>query len=89
MILAIRKIIGNLSRVFICPVLPEGPLVSQAIRSNTIVKSYCKPLEDQVGLSPGSHIDNGPKEGDYTAWVALYNVPFFNKSKKPKKKWPL
>ena len=28
------------------------------------------PLEDQMGLRPGRPVDNGPQEGDYSAWVA-------------------
>ena len=27
-------------------------------------------LEDQLGLRPGCPADNGPKEGDYSVWVA-------------------
>ena len=30
-------------------------------------------LGDHVGLRPGRPIDNGPQEGDYSAWVAWRN----------------
>ena len=44
--------------------------IAHSLKDGTVFHIYSWALQNQVGLRPGRPLDNGPQEGDYSAWVA-------------------